>query len=49
MASLGSFLADYNDPIVWILSTIVFLGFMKLVFSLVRAVWKYFKRGIYDF
>lgn len=48
MASFANFLDSFNQPLVWVLATIVFLGFMKGLFVVVKAIWKYFKRGVYD-
>jgi len=48
MANLGNFLSEYSNPLTWILSTVVFLGFMKGIYVVFRSIWKYFKRGVYD-
>lgn len=48
MVSLENFLNDYNGVLVWVFSVLIFLGFLKGLFTVLKAIWKYFKRGVYD-
>lgn len=48
MVNLESFLTSYSNVFIWLLALIVFLGFMKAIFSVVKSIWKYFRKGVYD-
>lgn len=48
MVSLGNFLTEYGTVLTWALGLVVFLGFMKGFFTVVKAIWKFFRKGVYD-
>ena len=48
MASLESFLTSYQDTLTWIFATILFLGLVKAGYQILRAVWKFLRRGTYE-
>lgn len=46
--SMDNFTTDYRSPLVYILGSILTLGFMLMVFKIVKGLWKFIRKGIYD-
>lgn len=48
MPGLNNFISQYNQPVYWILGSVLFLAFMYAVYTIAKSLWKYFKKGTYD-
>lgn len=48
MDALGNFLNSYSEPLAWILASVIFLGMIIAISVIIKALWKYFKKGVYD-
>lgn len=48
MVNLENFLTNYQEQLIWILALVVFLGFLKGFYTVVKSLWKYFRKGVYD-
>jgi len=47
MDGIEGFLNSYSTPLIWILSSVLFFSFVIAFGTVAKAIWKYFKRGVY--